>query len=105
MVIGRDAFEPALLREFFMVGEIEAHEKANPPARFGGGLSAFRFLPGLSLFRLGGSGGSCFCSFGALKFEKKLLVQPKGLLPAFEFVPGALRGIFVLCEIENQVGV
>src|SRR5712691_93381 len=101
MVIDGDAFEPALLREFFMVGEIEAHEKANSPARFGGGFCTFRFLPGISLFRLGGSGGSCFCRFGALKFEKKLFVQPKGLLPAFKFVPGVLRGILVLCEIEN----
>lgn len=105
MVIGGDAFEPALLREFFMVGEIEPHEKANPPARFGGGFCTFGFLPGLSLFRLGGRGGSCFCGFGALKFEKKLFVQPKGLLPAVEFVPGVLCSILVLCEIENQVSV
>ena len=105
MVIGGDALEPALLREVFMVGEIEAHEKANPPARFGGGFRTFGFLPGLSLFRLGASGGFCSCRFGALKFEKKLLVEPKGLLPAFKFVPGVLRGILVLCEIENQVGV
>jgi hypothetical protein len=98
---GGDAVEPALVREFFVVGEIQTDEDADFRAGFGGvGLCCGLFLGGRRLF--------CFCgvrgivSGFALEFQEHFFAETESLRPAFYFVAGLLRYFFVGAEIENQ---
>lgn len=75
----RDAFQPAVLRELFVVGKIEQDENAN-------------VLTAVFLFwRL------------AVEFEDDLVAEPKALLPAFQLVTRLLCRLFVRSEIEDEI--
>jgi hypothetical protein len=98
---GGDAIEPALMREFFVVGEIEADQDADFGAGFGGvGLCAGLLFRDCRL--LGGFlGRRCVVGF-ALELQKHFLAEAEALRPAFHFVASLLRYFFVVAEIENQ---
>jgi hypothetical protein len=104
-LFGGDAVEPALVGKLFVVGEIEANEKAD--AAGGGGIISLFTLRGF-LFRRGRFCGGGFWLGGgvlgrifALEFQEELIAEAEALLPAFELVAGLLGGVFVRAEIEN----
>ena len=134
-LLGGYPVEPALLRQFFVVGKIELNQQVDArrwlaisrlsSALFGLGLRARGFL--LSRGRLllpradfeaGFSSASSVAfpspdscaaplvpSFLALELQRDLVAQTEGLFPRFEFVPRLLCCFFVRAEIENQNGL
>ena len=103
-----DAIHPALLGEFFMVGEAEAEEKLDGFVGFGsfGFVLGFRFPFCLGFFGFGGYGfRGGFAVGGAFEFEEQLFVQAKSLLPSFQFMAGKLGFFFVVAEVELHVNV
>lgn len=82
-----DAVQPALVRKFFVVRKIKAHQQAD----------AFRaFLCGCR---------SGLCCRSALELQLHLVAQAESLLPAFEFVTRLLCNLFIPAKIENQIGL
>jgi len=107
-LFGGDAVDPALLGEFFMVGEAEAQEEFDS---FVGGwgfgfVLGFAFAFGFGFFGFGGYGlRSGFPVGGAFEFVEQLFVEAKGLFPDFQFVAGELSFFFVLAKVELHVNV
>jgi hypothetical protein len=114
-LLGRNALEPALQREFFVVGEIEADQNAD--AATGG----FFLLRGVLLFSgrvflfvarmlrvLGfglGLGLGLFRALGrflALETEQKFFSEAGSLHPRIKLVARLLGRFFVGAETENQ---
>jgi hypothetical protein len=99
---GRDAIEPALVREFFVVGKVEADQDAHFGAGLRGVALCCRLLFGGTWF-LGRIRGLVRVVGGfALEFQKHFLAQAESLRPTFHFVTSLLRYFFVGAEIENQ---
>ena len=107
-VFGGDALYPALLGEFFVVGEAETQEEFDGFVGFGGFgfVLGFAFAFGFGFFGLGGHGFRGWRAVGgAFEFEEQLFVEAKGLLPSFQFVAGKLGFFFVLAKVELHVNV
>src|SRR6266566_4198412 len=127
MLVVRDALDPALLGEFFMIRKVEPHEQLYRTRwgafglrfRFGFGprIGPFRSLPfsfclvltsSLPLARgfLLRSRGSSLdaCGIAAVELVQESLIQAEGLLPAFKFVTRLLSRLFVCAEIERKIG-
>jgi len=91
-----------------VVREAEAEEKFYSFVRYRsfGFILAFTFAFGFGFFGFGGYGGRVgrAVSF-TFEFVEKLFVQPKGLLPGFQFVAGELGLFLVPAKIELHVNV
>lgn len=91
----RNPIDPALMRQLFVIGKIQADDHHDISA------CAVFFL-----FR------DCMLSFGSLfgrlvpvELQQQLLIQPEALLPAFNGVARLLSRLFVCTEIKYQKGL
>ncbi len=93
-LLAGDAFEPAVVGEPFVVGEVQPHEEADALAPIGPGCLSRSFFFG-PLAAVGFRRGL------SLKLELHLLAQMECLFPALDAVSRLLRGLLVRPEIEN----
>ncbi len=85
----RDAVDPALLGKLFVVGKAQAQQQFHCFVGFGsfGFVVGFRFAFGFWFFGFSGDGFRVGITVGgALEIVEQLFVQPKRLLPGFQFV-------------------
>jgi hypothetical protein len=111
-LLGRNALEPALECEFFVVGEIEADQNADAAA--GGGFFLLRgvllfsarvFLFVARMFRVLGFSLGFFRALGrflALETEQEFFSEAASLHPRIKLVARLLGRFFVGAEIKNQ---
>ena len=82
--LGGNAFEPAGVRELFVIGEIEPDDQAEMERVRG-------------VFRVGRR--------LALETHLKLAAEAEGLLPSIDAMTGLLGSVLVPAEIEYQIGL
>jgi hypothetical protein len=82
-LVGRNALEPSLVRELFVVGEVQANNQTDAG-------EAILLFPGIGR------------KLAPVKLELKFLVEAETLAPPVYAQACLLRRIFVITKIKNQ---